>query len=427
MGTVPPARSQDRPLTVAGAVVDGETVGLRCEGDRIAAIGPGVAPEPGDETIDAGGAPLVPALVNGHTHAAMTLFRGYGGDLPLMRWLRERVWPVEAKLEPDDVYWGTRLACAEMIRTGTARFWDMYWQPEATARAVEDAGLRATIGGPLFDADGGTIEMKAQALHDLDALTDLGPAIDVALAPHSIYMVSEELLRWAGEQATERGPALQIHLSETEQEVAECLATHGERPAAYLDRLGLLGERTVLAHGVWLDRAELELIAARGATVVTNPVANLKLAVGGVFPYPAARQAGVPVGLGTDGAGSNDSLDLFADLKTFALVQRHAAGDPTVLPAAEAWQIATGARAPLLTGGAEPLSPGAPADFLLLRGDSPELGIGDLASNLVYAASGSVVDTTVVSGRVLMRGGEVEGTAEIVAHAAERAQRLGIG
>ena len=423
MGT----RATARPLAVTDAMRDGETVGLRCEDGAIAAIGPDVVAEPGDEAIDAGGMPLVPALVNGHTHAAMTLFRGHGGDLPLMRWLREKIWPVEAKLDAEDVYWGVRLACAEMIRTGTARFWDMYWQPEATALAVEDAGLRATIGGPLFDAEGGTAEMQAQASEDLAALQERGPAIGAALAPHSIYAVSEELLRWAGEQSAERGITVHIHLAETEQEVSDCVAAHGVRPAAYLDRLGLLGEHTVLAHGVWFDEEELELIAARGSTVVTNPVANLKLAVGGVFPYPAARAAGVPVGLGTDGAGSNDSLDLLADLKTFALVQRHASGDPTVLPAAEAFEVACGVRAPLLSGGAGSLTPGAPADFLLLRGDSPELGIGELTSNLVYAASGSVVDTTVVAGRVLMRGAEVEDSEEIVARAAERARRLGIG
>jgi 5-methylthioadenosine/S-adenosylhomocysteine deaminase len=414
-------------LAVTGASLDGETVGLRCEDGTIAAIGPEVAPEPGDETLDASGMALAPALVNGHTHAAMTLFRGYGGDLPLMRWLQEKIWPVEAKLEAEDVYWGTRLACAEMIRTGTARFWDMYWQPAATARAVEGAGLRATIGGPLFDADGRTAEMQAQGLADIEALAGFGPAIGVALAPHSIYTVSEELLRWAGEQAAERGLALQIHLAETEQEVADCVEAHGERPAAYLDRLGLLGEHTVLAHGVWLDEAELELTAARGATVVANPVANMKLAVGGVLPYPAARRVGVAVGLGTDGAGSNDSLDLLSDLKVFALSQRHTSGDPTVVPAAEAVEIAIGARAPLLTGGAEPLAPGSPADFILLRTDSPELGIGELASDLVYAASGSAVDTTVVAGRVLMRGGKVEGTEEILARARERTVRLGIG
>ena len=270
------------------AVLDGKAVGMRCEGGVIAAIGPDVVPQPGDETLDAAGAPLVAALVNGHTHAAMTLFRGYGGDLPLMRWLQEKVWPVEAKLEAEDVYWGVRLACLEMIRTGTARFWDMYWQPAATARAVADAGLRATIGGPLFDLDGRTAETQATVLADLEELEGFEPTIGRALAPHSIYTVSEELLRWTAEQAEERGLPVHVHLSETEAEVSDCVAAHDVRPAAYLDRLGLLGERTVLAHGVWLDREELELIAARGCTVVTNPVANLKLAVGGVFPYPLA-------------------------------------------------------------------------------------------------------------------------------------------
>jgi 5-methylthioadenosine/S-adenosylhomocysteine deaminase len=145
-------------LTVLDASLDGERVGLRCAADgTIAALGPEVtATEDGGKTIEAGGAPLVAALVNGHTHAAMTLFRGYGGELPLMRWLREKIWPVEARLEEEDVYWGARLACVEMIRTGTTRFWDMYWHPGATARAVRDAGLGATIGGPLFDAEGGT-------------------------------------------------------------------------------------------------------------------------------------------------------------------------------------------------------------------------------------------------------------------------------
>ena len=141
MGTEAPAR----PLAVTDATLNGERVALRCADSAIVAIGPEVVPKPGDETIDAGGMPLVPALVNGHTHAAMTLFRGYGGDLPLMRWLREKIWPVEEKLDAEDVYWGTRLACAEMIRTGTACFWDMYWQPQATARALDHARIRTTI------------------------------------------------------------------------------------------------------------------------------------------------------------------------------------------------------------------------------------------------------------------------------------------
>ena len=411
-------------LAVENALLDGERVGVRCEGGLIAAIGPDVSPQPGDEVVDAAGAHLVSPLVNGHTHAAMTLFRGSGGDLPLMPWLEEKIWPVEAKLTEEDVYWGTRLACAEMLRSGTTRFWDMYWHPEATARAVSDAGIRATIGAPLFDLHGSPADLREMAHRGLEALADCGPEITPALAPHAIYTVSEESLRWIGELSASRDLPVQIHLSETEGEVQDCLAAHGARPAFYLDRVGLLSERTVLAHGVWLDPEELALVAERGATVVSNPVANMKLAVGGAFPYPAARAAGVAVGLGTDGAGSNDSLDLLADLKTFALVQKHAAADPTAIDAGEAWTVATGGAAPRLGG--TRLEPGAPADFLLLDPRAPELGIGELTADLVYAASGAVVDTTVVAGQALMRGGEIEGLEEIVIRAAEQGERLGL-
>ncbi len=411
-------------LVAENALLDGQRVGVRCENGAIAAIGNDIEVRPGDETLDAAGAHLLPPLVNGHTHAAMTLFRGSGGDLPLMPWLEEKIWPVEAKLSEEDVYWGARLACAEMLRTGTTRFWDMYWQPAATARAVTDAGVRATIAEPLFDFNGSPEQLRESAHRSLEALADFGPRITPALAPHAIYTVSEESLRWIGELSAERDLPMHIHLSETEKEVQDCLAEHGERPAFYLDRLGLLSERTILAHGVWLDPDELALIAERGATVVTNPVANMKLAVGGVFPHHAARTAGVAVGLGTDGAGSNDSLDLLADLKTFALVQKHAAADPTAIEAAEAWAVATGARAPLL--GATALEPGAPADFVLMRANSPELGIGELMTDLVYAASGATVAEVVVAGEVLMRDGVVPELEEVVARAAERAVGLGL-
>ena len=181
----------------------------------------------------------------------------------------------------------------------------------------------------------------------------------------------------------------------------------------------------MLAHGCWLDRDELDLIAERGATVVTNPVANLKLAVGRVFPYRDARERGVEVGLGTDGPGSNNSLDLLSDAKAFALVQKNEARDPAAVTAPETLAIATGRHSGLLGG--RGLEVGAPADFLLVRVDDPALSLGTLDAGLVYAASGAVVDTTVVGGRVLMRGGVVDGVAEVVAKARERAQRLGIG
>jgi 5-methylthioadenosine/S-adenosylhomocysteine deaminase len=412
-------------LAVTGALVDGEPVGLRVEDGVIAELGPAVTPHPGDEVVDAPGAILVAPLINGHTHAAMTLFRGYGDDLPLMQWLQEKIWPIERKLEPEDVYWGTRLACLEMVRNGTTRFWDMYWHPEAAARAAADAGVRATVAAPLIDADGNARAMREVALRSLDALADRGPQIDVGLAPHAIYTVSEDSLRWIAAVAREREIPVHIHLSETDQEVRDCLAAHGLRPAYYLDQVGLLTPQTVLAHGVWLDESELELIAERGSVVVTNPVANLKLAVGGVFPYPKARAAGVRTGLGTDGPGSNNSLDLFSDMKVFALVQKHEARDAAVIDAAETWEIATGRRAPLL-GGAPALEPGQPADFLLLRARAPELSFGELPAALVYAASGAVVQSTVVAGRVLMRDGEIDGADEILARTLERARGLGL-
>jgi 5-methylthioadenosine/S-adenosylhomocysteine deaminase len=417
-------------LAVVGTLVAGEAAGVRVEGGRIAELGPGVRPQDGDEVIDGAGTALARGLVNGHTHAAMTLFRGYGDDMPLMRWLQERIWPIEARLEDEDVYWGTRLACLEMVRSGTVAFWDMYWHAGATARAVADAGMRAVIGAPLIDTGdaagiGGVRDVALRSIEEVGE-TQAGDRISAALAPHAIYTVGEDSLRWVAQAAAERELAVQIHLSETEREVRDCLEAHGMRPAAYLDEVGLLGPRTILAHGVWLDRSELELIAERQATVVTNPVANMKLAVGGTFPYLEAREHGVRVGLGTDGAGSNNSLDLLSDAKHFALAQKQLAGDPSAVTAAETWEIATGARSPLLGGEPAPPAAGDRADFILVRADAPELTPGDLVANLVYAASGSVVDTTVVAGKVLMRGGVVEGSAEIRERALERARRLGI-
>jgi 5-methylthioadenosine/S-adenosylhomocysteine deaminase len=415
-------------LTVVDARLDGEAVGLRAEDGRIVELGPEVGPSDGGELLDARGKALVPGLVNGHTHAAMTLFRGHGDDRPLMEWLQEVIWPVEAMLNDEDVYWGTRLACVEMIRTGTVRFWDMYWRAGATARAVEDAGLRATIGAPLIDVgdaagDGSISEIAERGLEEIGDAREL---VRPALAPHAIYTVSEQSLQWIAEASEDRELPVQIHLSETEEEVSRCVSEHSARPAEYLERVGLLGPRTVLAHGVWLDDGELELIAASGATVVTNPVANLKLAVGRVFPYLKAQRYGVRVGLGTDGAGSNNSLDLFQDLKTFALLQKHEARDPAAVPAGEAWEVAIGERSPLL-GGSGPVAVGGPADFLLLRTGAPELEIGDFTADLVYAVSGSIVDTTVVNGKVLMREGRIEGEHEILERALERARGLGLG
>jgi len=411
-------------LVITGAVLEGQAVGLRADDGLIADLGPSVEPRTGDEVLNADGLLLSQPMVNGHTHAAMTLFRGFGDDMPLMEWLRTKIWPAEAKLQPDDVYWGTRLACLEMVRSGTTHFFDMYWHGAEAARAVLDAGLRAAISTVMIDqldsARGQS--MRREVIESLELVAEGGPRVTPSLGPHAIYTVSPESLAWLAELAAERELSLQIHLSETEEEVKDCLEAHGKRPAAYLDELGFLGPRTVLAHGVWLDREELELIAERGTTVVTNPAANMKLAVGGVFPYPRAAEAGVSVGLGTDGVSTNSNLDMFEEVKLLGLIQKHATGDSATLPAEEALAIARGTRSETLGG--TTLEAGQPADFLLLRGSDPELSAGDLDADLVYAAGGAVVDTTVVAGRVLMRDRKVPGAEVLVAEVRGRTRRL---
>jgi 5-methylthioadenosine/S-adenosylhomocysteine deaminase len=411
-------------LVVTDCELDGETVSIRCEDGLIAALGPKVTPEAGDEVVDAGGMLLLPPFVNAHTHAAMTLFRGFGDDRPLMDWLENYIWPAEAKLEPDDVYWGTRLAAAEMLRSGTTKFFDMYWHSTDVARAARDSGIRAVVSSVLIDGMDAAkgAELRENAIGTIDELEEFAPLVTPAFGPHAIYTVSGDSLRWLAETAAERELVLNVHLSETKQEVDDCMTANGKRPAHYLDELGFLGPRTVLAHGVWLDPSELELIAERGATVASNPGANMKLAVGGAFPYPEAATAGVGLGLGTDGVSSNNSLDMLEETKLFALLQKHTTADPSVLPAAEALAIARGQRSDLL-GGA-PLAPGGDADFILLRSDAIELTAGDLDAALAYAALGSIVDTAVVAGKVVMRGREVPGADEAADEVRSRTRRL---
>jgi 5-methylthioadenosine/S-adenosylhomocysteine deaminase len=419
---------QSDTLTVTGATtLEGAPIALRSEGGVITGIGPDVAAVAGDEIVDAGGDVLVPGLVNGHTHAAMTLFRGFGSDLPLVQWLEEKIWPAEARLTDDDVYWGTRLACVEMIRSGTVRFWDMYWRPWAVARAVADAGLRATVGPPLVDMlDPARSADACGAVEEaLDAVAALAlPGVEAAIAPHGIYTVSAPSLEWAGATAAARGLPVKLHFLETADEVEGCRARTGLGPAEYLERVGVLTDTTVLAHGVWMDDDDIARVAASGATVVTNPASNMKLAVGRAFPYTRVRDAGIAIGLGTDSASSNNGLDLVADVKLLALLEKFRADDPAALPAAEAWDVATGARAPAL--GARPLAVGEPADFVLLDARDPAFAPGHRTENLVYAASGAVVRTTVVAGRVLLRDGVVADEAEIRANVTECAARLGV-
>lgn len=413
-------------LLIQQAVLEEQIVNILIEDGLITAIDKTIVAPDNFTVINAEHKIAVPGLVNGHSHAAMTLMRGYGDDMPLTEWLKQRIWPAEAKLTEEDVYVGTKLACLEMIRSGTLTFCDMYWHFHGMARAVEEMGLNAVVGAVIIDVAG---EKQAQACKDnvenlLTSISQYSKRVTLALTPHAIYTVSPSTLEWTAMFSRKHNLPVHIHLSETEQEVTNCLERYNVRPAMHLDNLGMLTDRTILAHGVFLDNDELDLIEKRGCTLITNPVSNMKLAVGGVFPYREVSKRSIPLAIGTDGAASNNSLDLFQDTKFFSLLQKHHTKDPTILPAKEAWKIATGGCAPIL-GHVSKIAVGARADFILLNPDGIEMSPQHcLHSNLVYAATNSIVDTVIVNGQLLMQGRKIKNETAIRQAAVAVAHRI---
>jgi 5-methylthioadenosine/S-adenosylhomocysteine deaminase len=395
---------------------------------RDTGTGTAAPPEPGMRVIDGEGLHAFPSLKNAHTHVPMVLFRGYGDDMPLMEWLQTRIWPAEKCLTDDDVYLGARLGILEMIRGGTTFFNEMYWHRAAIVRAVDEMGVRACVGSTILDL-GDEALLAAQKDEILELARgwrtgerEAGGRVVPSVAPHAIYTVSPEVLRWVGEVSAESGMGVHMHLSETGEEVERCVEEHGCRPAVHLERLGLVGPRLVAAHGQFLDGDELELLGEAGATIVTNPTANLKLATGGIFPWRAARAAGVRVCLGTDGAASNNNLDLLEEMKMAALVQKHREVDATALPAPEALAMATTAASEAFGLGSGRLEAGAAADLILVDFSDPSTQpLHDPVSALVYAANASHVHTTICAGRVLMHDRRVEvcDEAEVVGEAVE--------
>jgi len=398
---------------------------------RIGEIGPDLARDRAAETefiIDGNGALVLPGCVNTHTHAAMTLLRGYADDMVLQDWLVNRIWPLEAHLTGEDVYWGTRLACLEMIRSGTTAFNDMYFFMEEAARAVDEAGIRAVLCHGFIDlGDAGKREAECRATEKLVAhIRSLNnPRIRAAVGPHAPYTVSDEGLRWCADVAREQGIGIHIHVCETEKEVTDSIAARGKRPVAILDACGILTSRTVAAHCCWLDAAECRLFAERGVHVSHNPVSNMKLATNRAMPYPDLRAAGVNVTLGTDGCSSNNNLDMLETAKTAALLQKFSWNDPTVLPAGEALAMATSAGARALGFGDGRLEAGSPADIILVDTKSAcATPMHNPVSNMVYACNGSAVETVICNGRILMLERNVPGEQEILDGAARAAAAL---
>ncbi len=357
--------------------------------------------EPGEidksgEVVDCSGKIVIPGLVNSHTHAAMTLLRGIEDDLPLEPWLREKIWPAEARLKEEDVYAGTLLTCLEMLKNGITCFADMYFFGEAVKRAVEESRIRCVFFQAVLDAETPDSKTPEQAMKNLSRLKESELFVP-GIGPHSVYTCSRETLEAVSELSSEGYP-VHIHVSETEKEVYESVRLHGARPVEVLKNTGLLGPGTSVAHAVHLSEREIRMLADSGTTAVNCPASNLKL-FAGIAPVPEMRESGVPVALGTDSAASNNSLNMFTEMKFASLVQRLGG---RIFPTKEVLNSAFGSRAIWRTGR---ITAGSPADLAII--DARSAGVQpprSLESCLVFSFSGPVWGT-VVNGELVVENG----------------------
>lgn len=409
-------------LILSRVVLDGKCTDIGISDGRICSIGK-LDGADSSETVECrGGFAVAPAFYNTHTHAAMTLLRGFAEDMELFEWLNEHIWPVEASLSGRDIYVGSRLAAVEMIRSGTVYFNDSYWQPKYALRAAEELGMRATVGLlSLSNADeSGNIEcmeeFKSCSCKD---------RINISHSPHAIYTVSEARLREiAGITAENRMP-VHIHLAETLKEFEDCRKEHnGMTPTEYLDSLGLINERTMLAHCVYLTDHDREIIAEKGAFIAHNPVSNMKLC-SGLFDFEKAQSAGCRITIGTDGTSSNNSLSMFDEMKCAALTAKVKSSSPRAGKVQDIFRAATvgGAAFAGVDGGV--VAEGKAADLLLIDLSHPVLSAGyDLVSDLVYAATPEVIDSVLCAGKFLMRDKKIPGESEITGEAVEVCRRI---
>ncbi len=395
-------------------LLDGRTSGtvdLRIEGKKISAIGERVFPLSEEDTvIDGTGRLAIPGFVNAHTHLPMGLFRGLADDIPLQTWLEDYIWPAERALTSEDVYWGSLLGIAEMLKGGTTQFADMYFHTDAIGRAVAETGVRALLSYGIV----------AQAL-DRHGRAEIGRADEViekwqgaadgrirtAVSPHAVYTCGKETWEAAIELAQKRGVPLHIHLSETGVEVERCRNEWKETPVRALDRLDAFAVPTLAAHCVHVDEEEMERLAERDVTVVHCPKSNAKLGNGNA-PITALRSVGVEIILGTDGAASNNSLDMIEEMRFASLFQKGSLQDPTAVPAWEAVRMATEAGAEALGAGARKISVGEDADVVLVDLDRIDtVPAYEPLSTLVYAAHADDVTDVIVAGEFLLRDREL--------------------
>ena len=414
-------------IQIKNVLVEGKERTIYIEGNVIEEISEGKSSKAAEFVIEGKGKAAIPGLFNAHTHAAMTLLRGYADDMPLREWLSTKIWPTEAKLTEDDVYWGTKLACLEMIKSGTVFFNDMYWHWRGSARAVSETGIRAALSAVFIDGfDNDRAKEQRRRNEGLYAESKKLPErIIFALGPHAIYTVSEESLCWVRDFADKHDLLVHIHLSETDEEVEACIKRYAMRPVEFLDSIDFLSPRTIACHCVHQSKKEMELLKKNDVKIVHNPVSNMKLSAGRM-PYEELKKTGLyaNIALGTDGCASNNNLDMFEEMKIASLFQK-AFGSPTSMPANESFELATRNAAKMFRLNSGVIAEGKLADVVLLDLKHAELTPNhNLTSNIVYSANGSCVDTVICDGKILMAGRKVEGEEEIRDRAKEVAYGL---
>lgn len=390
-----------------GKVEEGKNILI--EGTRIRSFPEDVEGISSDEVIDGKGMLALPGLINTHTHVAMTLFRSYADDLALMDWLQNMIWPAEAHLDDDIVYWGSMLAFAEMIRGGTTAFCDMYMFMESCAKAAEKAGIRGNIARGLAGVTPNgekALEENIRLYQDWNNACD--GRIRVMLGPHAPYTCPPEYLKKVRDASEKYGIPIHIHLAETKGEVETCIEKFGITPIALMNQIGLFDRPTLAAHCVHVNEEDIQIMAEKHVCVAHNPGSNLKLA-SGIAPVPKMRSAGITVGLGTDGASSNNKLDMFAEMRLAALIHKAAALDPFAVKADEAMQMGTAEGAKCLGyDDLGALDEGKLADIILIDRSGyhwkPRFNSISLA---VYAGNSMDVDTVIVNGQLLMHGKEL--------------------
>lgn len=377
----------------------------------------GQIPASGVEVVDCQGKTAMPAFVNMHTHAGMSLMRGIEEDVPLKEWI-DRIWEVESHIDGDFVYHATKVACLEMIKSGTVTFNDQYWFPLMARKAAVEMGLRPVISYVVLDHNNKEEAefQKDECVRTYEESLGWKDGGLFSMAFHAIYSVSEEMMLWSAEFARKHGLKLHIHLSETEKEVRDCMAGHnGLSPVEYLDRLGILGPDVIAAHTLWLSDEDVRILGERKVNCVHNINSNTKLASGYRFRYNELRDAGANVCIGTDGCASSNNLDMLEAMKTTALFQKAWRENPKALPLCELISLATRNGADALGLDTGRLEAGMQADICIVNTDSSFfLSPGSFLSNFIYSAHSDCIDSLISMGRFVMRNRKVEGEERIL-------------